>query len=208
MFGKDWNILLGIGADKLPVSIRDICNYLKIKTMSYRNAEVFIEENNLAEYIINDAFSFKQNSSFTLLYNETLPENELRVAILHEVAHIVTGHCDTENDSFDGKCTTYNKVAGKDYDEVEEAAYKFALKLLSPACVLWALKIRSYKEIEELCLIPRRFARQRADRMDYLLKKEKHLLAKEGRTCFLRSPLERALYENFKPYIEKIKSKK
>lgn len=208
MFGKDWDILLGISAKCLPVSVREICNYLKITTLSYRNAEKFTEENNLDKYIKNDAFSFKQGTSFTLLYNESLPEKELRIAILHEVAHIVTGHCDTENDSFDGRCTTYNKVDGKEGDEVEEAAYNFAAKLLSPACVLWALKVRSHKEIEELCLMPRRFARMRADRMEELYKKEKHLLAKEGKTCFLRNHHERAVYESFKPYIEKLKKER
>ncbi len=206
MFGKDWDILLGINAKALPVSVRDICSYLKIRTISYRNAEEFAADNGLTEYMKNDAFSYKEGSRFTLLYNESLPEDELRIAIMHEVAHIVTGHCDTENDSFDGKCTTYNKVNGKEADEVEDAAYAFAAKLLAPACVLWALKIKSHKEIEELCALPRKYARLRADRMEELYKREKHLLAKEGKTCFLRSRFEAAVYENFKPFIEKQKS--
>ena len=205
MFGKDWDILLGINAKTLPVSVRDICNYLKIRTLSYRNAEEFVKEHSLSEYMKNDAFSYKENTSFTLLYDESLPEDELRIAILHEVAHIITGHCDTENDSFDGKCTTYNKVNGKESDEVEDAAYAFATKLLAPACVLWALKIKSYKKIEILCSIPRKYARLRADRMEDLYKREKHLLAKEGKTCFLRSRHEAAVYENFKSFIEKQK---
>ena len=208
MFGKDWDILLGISAKALPVSVRDICNYLKIRTLSYRNATEFVSDNGLSEYMKNDAFSFKSGSSFTLLYDESLPEDELRTAILHEVAHIVSGHCDTENDSFDGRCTTYNKVNGKECDEVEDAAYAFTTKLLAPACVLWALKIKNYKEIEDLCKIPRKFARLRADRMEELYKREKHLLAKEGKTCFLRSKHEAAVYENFKPFIEKIKEGK
>ena len=208
MFGKDWDILLGINAKTLPVSIRDICNYLKIHTLSYRNGEDFVKNNDLSDYMKNDAFSFKDGKAFTLLYNETLPEDELRIAILHEVAHIVSGHCDTENDSFDGRCTTYNKVNGKESDEVEDAAYTFATTLLAPACVLWALKIKSYKEIEELCIIPRKYARLRADRMEELYKREKHLLAKEGKTCFLRSRHEAAVYENFKPFIEKKKISK
>lgn len=205
MFGKDWDILLGINAKSLPVSVRDICTYLKIRTLSYRNAEKFAEENRLNDYMRNDAFSYKEGSHFTLLYNESLPEDELRIAILHEVSHIVSGHCDTENDSFDGRCTTYNKVNGKDSDEVEDSAYAFATKLLAPAAVLWALKIRNYKEIEDLCAIPRKYARLRADRMEDLYKREKHLLAKEGRTCFLRNRHEAAVYENFKPFIEKLK---
>ncbi len=208
MFGKDWDILLGINAKTLPVSVRDICAYLKIRTLSYRNADKFAEENHLSDYMKNDAFSFKEGSSFTLLYDESLPEDELRIAILHEVAHIVSGHCMTENDSFDGRCTTYNKVSGKDSDEVEDAAYYFATKLLAPACVLWALKIRTYKEIEELCSLPRKYARLRADRMEELYKREKHLLAKEGKTCFLRNRHEAAVLENFKPFIEKIKSER
>ena len=44
LFGKDWDILLGINAKSLPVSVRDICNYLKIRTLSYRNAEEFVKE--------------------------------------------------------------------------------------------------------------------------------------------------------------------
>ena len=201
MFGKDWDILLGINAKELPVSVRKICDYLKISTVSYRKASDLIEEYGLEKYTKNDAFSFRNNGSFTLFYDESLSESDARIAILHEVAHIITGHCATENDSFDGRCTTYNKVGGKDFDEVEESAYAFATKLLAPACVLWALKIRSYKEIEELCLIPRHFARLRADRMEALYKREKHLLAKEGKTCFLRNRHESAVYENFREFI-------
>ena len=100
----------------------------------------------------------------------------------------------------------HNKVNGKEADEVEDAAYAFATKLLAPAAVLWALKIKSYKEIEELCSVPRKYARLRADRMEELYKREKHLLAKEGKTCFLRSRHEAAVYENFKKFIEKLKT--
>ncbi len=208
MFTVDWDILLGINATTLPVSIRNICNYLKVKTISYRNSDDFIKENNLEKYLENDAFSFKKDSRFTLLYDESLPPDELKIAILHEICHIVSGHCETEHDGFDGRCTTYNKVNKTDWDELEESAYKFALKLLAPACILWALKIRSAEEIEELFSIPTHYANIRAFRMEELYKREKHLLATEGRTCFLRHAKERAVYENFKPYIEKLKAER
>ena len=90
-------------------------------------------------------------------------------------------------------------------NEIEESADDFAAKVLAPACVLWALKVKDAKEIENLCLIPPLYARRRAERMAELYKRENKFLAQRGYSCFLTSALEKKVYENFTDYIGEMK---
>ncbi len=201
MFGKDWDILLGANVKSLPLSINNTLEYLNIKHIKYGLYSQVISEEVFLLYSKNDAFTYKKDGRCIIFYNEKLSQNELRVALLHEAGHILMGHMDYPNDSFDGEGTTFNKLSEKEYDIVEEAAYDFATKLLAPASVLWALKIKSASEIEELCALPKKFAKRRSERMKELYKREKVFLATKGKTCFLQSPRERAVFENFKEFI-------
>lgn len=76
---------------------------------------------------------------------------------------------------------------------IEQQADAFAARLLAPACVLWALNVRTMTEIAELCDISNTAAQIRAERMKILYSRNK----------FLTSPLEKAVYDNFKEYIQK-----
>ena len=74
----------------------------------------------------------------------------------------------------------------------ESQADVFAARLLSPACVLWGLNLRTAKEITDICKMSIAEAKKRTQRMKVLYKRQK----------FLTSPLERKLYEQFIDYIE------
>lgn len=77
----------------------------------------------------------------------------------------------------------------------EQEAEKFAMNLLAPACVLWGLDIHKRKEIAEICGISEETAKKRATRMRILYKREK----------FLKSDIEKKVFEQFKGYIEESK---
>lgn len=93
----------------------------------------------------------------------------------------------------------------QDKPEYEYEAERFAIDVLAPACVLWGLKIRDPEEIASLCNISVTSARIRAERMELLYKREQDFLKIRGHSCFLQSPLERKVYQQYQRFIEKNK---
>ena len=71
----------------------------------------------------------------------------------------------------------------------------FAVRLLSPACVLWGLNLHTPEEIQKICNISWSAAVNRAKRMNVLYKRD----------LFLISPLERQVFEQFHNFIENYK---
>lgn len=78
----------------------------------------------------------------------------------------------------------------------EDTAERFAIGILAPACVLRALEIDSAEDIAKLCNISITAASHRSERMKIL----------NQRDMFLKHPLERAVYEQFKPFIQSKKA--
>lgn len=109
-----------------------------------------------------------------------------RYTVMHEIGHIVMSHIQDEG-------------------RYEYEAERFAIDVLAPACVLWALNIHRPEDIAKLCNISITSARIRAERMDLLYKREREFLRTRGRSCFLQSPLERQVFQQFKPFIDEHK---
>lgn len=207
MHTREWDVLIAAGARSLPVRINDICRASGITALTYSNGSELIEENSLKTYMENDAFTAKIQGRYVVFYNGELTINEMRSAVMHEVAHILCGHAVTESSVYDGRATTWNHTSFKAPDIVEEAAEAFAASVLAPSCVLWALKIKKSNEIEKIGKMTKKFARIRAERMEKLYDREKEFLAYKGRTCFLLSSRERQVYNNFKDFIDEEKEK-
>ena len=74
---------------------------------------------------------------------------------------------------------------------MEQAANRFAADLLAPACVLWRLDLHRAEDIAQACKISIQAARFRAERMEILYQRNK----------FLLHPLERAVYQQFDPFL-------
>lgn len=81
-------------------------------------------------------------------------------------------------------------------DTAEYEAERFAIGILAPACVLHALEVNSAEDIAKLCNISITAATNRAKRMKIL----------NQRNMFLKHPLERTVYEQFKPFIQSKKA--
>lgn len=135
--------------------------------------------------------SYFNGSHWFIIYDDSLPTVEARFTIAHELGHIFLGHD-----------LTYAKFSpAKEFEtqtKSEQQADMFAIRLLSPACLLWALDLRSAEQIAEVCRIPLAAAEERAKRMKTLFR----------RNCFLQDPLEEQLYERFKPYLTEYLAKK
>ncbi len=168
-----WGILRDTGTDTMPVSVLRICRKLGI--------DVVYGELDCGELGRSVIYNEKP---YILLRKEM--SNELkRFVCAHELGHILLEHFEygvffsyTENDRKRG---------------LENSAQVFAMRLVCPACVLWGCEIHNYNDIAELCGVEDDYAKKRMQRMNELYKRDK----------FLHSPLERDVYEQFLPFIDK-----
>ncbi len=85
-----------------------------------------------------------------------------------------------------------NGVMEEKHARLETDADSFAIRLLAPACVLWGLGLHTPDEIAAVCDLPLDIAKVRAKRMKELYERDK----------FLKKPLERKVFEQFREYIE------
>lgn len=179
-----WEILINEGVNALPVKVGALCRGLNIKIFS---SEGEIGTSGDGQALIRDG------QAIIMVNVNTSPERQ-RFTIAHELGHILLGHV--------GQYNLVNREPTSHDNPIEQAANVFASRLLAPACVLWALNIHSAEEIAELCKISKAAARFRAERMKTLYAREKKFLTERGRSCFLLSPLERQVFEQFRPFID------
>lgn len=121
-----------------------------------------------------------------IYYDKDQIKNRQKFTILHELGHYVLGHLgDTPLSRSERECKP----------EEETAADRFAADMLMPACVLWGLGIHTEEDIARVCGVSMQAARIRAERMEVLYR----------RNMFLSHPLERQVFQQFKPWIDKCK---
>lgn len=174
-----WQVLIDYNITYLPVKVSEIAKKANIKILK-NNKYSILTKNQIG-------LSFKYADQWYIVYDDTVSTKRARFTIAHELGHIFLGH-----ESLLSRNTIYDKE--KPAEETE--ADIFASRLLSPACVLWALDLHTAEEIAEYCNISYESACYRAERMKILYKRNK----------FLISPLERRVYNNFLLYIEKTKN--
>lgn len=172
-----WQVLIDNNICELPVNIVKIANNNNITIL--KNSNVHELQNNEIGVSIYDGIDW------FIIYDDTIESTgRKRFTIAHELGHIFLGH---------SILAGYHKRA---FDiskpQVETEADIFASRLLSPACVLWGLNIRSANEIAEVCNISLQAAKIREKRMNVLYE----------RNSFLISSLERKVYLQFENYIK------
>ena len=178
-----WQCLLDAGITELPVSVTQIAQYF----------DVTIVKNSVHGWLnpSQSGISYQSESSeWLIVYDDSDSTGRKRFTIAHELGHILLGHPLREGEQ-------HTRVFNKDRPEVEREADMFAARILSPACVLWALDLHTPEEIAECCQISYTAAQVRADRMKILYTRKK----------FLTSPIERQVFEAFRPWIEEQKSR-
>lgn len=126
------------------------------------------------------------DNNIYISFNGDEPVTRQRFTIMHELGHYVLGHLgDTPLSRSERECKP----------EEETAADRFAADMLMPACVLWGLGIHTAEDIARVCGVSIQAARIRAERMEVLYR----------RNMFLSHPLERQVFQQFKPWIDKCK---
>lgn len=181
-----WKILLDCGIDRLPVDISAVCRRLDVNVLSYDEGAELIEHAHLYRTVRRASglvFYFKNDP--VILFDEMKEFPEIMFTVAHELGHLILGHVTPTG-------TTRDRWGSEWRVEPEEkAADRFAVRLLAPSCVLWGLDVHTTEEIMALCRITEPAAECRARRMATLYKRQK----------FLTSPLERAVYRQFLPFL-------
>ena len=173
-----WKLLIDADVRELPVKVTALCRQMGIPVKLFRPEDG------------NDGKCFLLDGRPVILVSDQVPPARQRFTAAHELGHILLGHV--------GKYQMINREPSTDDNPIEQAANVFASRLLAPACVLWALEAKTPEDIAELCQISRQAASFRAARMETLYER--------GR--FLSSPLEREVYKQFAPFINREREKR
>ena len=180
-------ILLACNIDRLPVNLNTILLQMGVRAYPYQGNETPIKEMGLERACAQTAgLTFYRGDAPIILYDRNTPPPRLRFTVAHELGHIALGHVRP------GERTVQNREPRPEDSPIEQAANRFAVDLLAPACVLWGLGVHTPKEIAEVCAISRASAEFRAARMAELYHRGK----------FLTHPTERAVYAAFLPFIK------
>lgn len=122
-----------------------------------------------------------QNQVYILVDKQASPTRK-RYTVMHELGHYLLGHLGE---------TPLSRSEHDCKPSEEQAADKFAIDMLAPACVLWGLHLHTPEEIAKVCHISIQAAGYRAQRMKLLYQRNK----------FLSHPLERKVYAQFSEFI-------
>lgn len=171
-----WRCLIECETNALPISLGDICTKYKIGIVNDSAVNVLDGESGRIVRI---------GDKTRIIVNDDHTMQRRRFTIAHELGHFLLGHLGTDVSQLNRR--RYDIKPGK-----ESEADAFAARLLAPACVLWALDLHTADEIAGLCNMSVRAAGYRAERMKKLYQKNN----------FLKSPLEKKVYEQFKPFIK------
>ena len=179
-----WNFLIDNKVKSLPVIFSGICKSNQIKLMRCHSSKYFEEDERGVAY-------FDKGGNLCILVNGDDDLCVQRYTIAHELGHIYLGHLNSKN-----VCHRLSGTRNDPKKPNEYQAERFAMDILAPACVLWALDIHSTGDIARLCDISNYYASIRAQRMNSLYKRDK----------FLSSSLEKQVYELFQPFINEKKN--
>ena len=169
-----WQLLIDCEIKELPIKITDICKQIGIPV---KFADLQGD---------SDGYTFIYKGQPIIVVNQNCKRiSRLRFTVAHELGHIILGHV--------GKYALVNREPSQNDNPIEQEANIFASRLLAPACVLWGCKVKSAEDIMKLCDLSYQAADFRMERMKVLYARNK----------FLTSPLEKIVFDNFKPFIKR-----
>lgn len=168
----------------MPVKVLKVAAFYDIKVVKNSSIQVLKSE-------ISGCTLLDSSGAWQIVYRDEETRGRIRFTVAHELGHILLGHEITPDKS------GHFRTASDRREPAETQADEFAARLLAPACVLWGLEAYEPDEIARICDISAEAAGYRAERMKVLRERRK----------FLTSPLERQVYEAFRPWIEQQKSR-
>ena len=193
-----WQLLIDFNISELPVKVSHILKQLNIKCCSYEKGAIVISDLGFNEKaLITDGFAVNMCDNYYVFYNQELTSQRCKFVIAHELGHILLNHVNSNC------CTVVNKEPSDTDVPQEKQANIFATRLLSPACVLHELNVKTAKQISSLCQITEQSAKFRLKRLKLVEKRNQKFLDSKGYGTFYLNPLEKQVYNKFKEYIDK-----
>jgi Zn-dependent peptidase ImmA (M78 family) len=175
---KAWECLLECNVTSLPVKLSPIATHYGIQIKDNTNVNL-LRDNQLGCVA-------KIDGELYAIIDRTVSIERQRYTIAHEIGHVALEHI-FETPLLMREQSEFSFTALQEYQ-----AERFAINLLSPACVLWGLDLHSPQDISLTCNISLKSAKKRAKRMKELYNRNK----------FLTSPLEQEVFAQFKGFIE------
>ena len=170
-----WRVLLQENVRELPVNVVGLCRQMGIRVQFFTPTGS------------SDGYTTIFMGIPRIFVSQNCTPERQRFTIAHELGHILLGHV--------GEAELVNREPDPGDNPMEREANVFASRLLAPACVLWALDVKTPEQIAALCRISHQSASFRAERMQILYQRNR----------FLSSPLERKVYEQFSEFIRRQK---
>lgn len=168
-----WYVLKVSKVKKLPIDLIKICEDFNITVRAYDKDHI------LAKYY-KSGFSYvtKDNKKFIFFNDSEKNICRIRFTIAHELGHILLNHSKNTNNI--------------SYSQMETEVNMFAIRLLSPLCILKELNIQSVNELCRYCNISKTAGKNRFKRFQEALKKDK----------FYTNPNEKLILNQFKDFID------
>ena len=191
-----WRALLRLPEKKLPVDVGALAKLIGMDVLPFPDGE---ENPRLAKLLEGLggalAISLRIRGKWQIFLREdALDDARRRFAVAHELGHLLLGH-ETRVVSTGVRAFESEENEGDVMDDPEDladyAADIFAVRLLSPACVLHELGVDTPGGIGLLCGLPPKAAAMRADRMELL----------NERDAFFKHDLERQVRDQFLPFL-------
>lgn len=168
----------------MPIKVLKVAAFCGVKVVKDSNAH-YLKSGESGCTLVDSA------GNWQIVYRDTENRGRTRFTVAHELGHILLGHELAPDKS------GHFRTASDRREPAETQADEFAARLLAPACVLWGLECYEPEDIMRVCDISKEAAQYRSERMKVL----------RDRGKFLTSPLERQVFEAFKPWIEQQKSR-
>lgn len=178
---------------ELPINVFAICERMGIQVKPYEAYLEIIASLGQKERTINeDGFAMVFDGQWYIFYKSDYRSYaRTTFVVLHEIGHILLGHKMRIQNHDSGQIDFIEYKESK--KQIEKEADMFAIRVMSPACILKELDLHTPEEIMEVCLMPYACSKTRARRMEELYK----------RNMFYMHPLERQVRTQFMPFIKR-----
>ncbi len=182
-----WQLLRRFRVAVLPVSSRDIAGHMNVPVLSYAEAAPLIRQLRLEAYSRQNAgFALHLKARWFIFADEEKADPALlNFTLAHELGHVFLGHRLSDNLLFSPEPRPKTEQVMRSV-RFEREADMFAARTLSPACVLWALNLRTPDAIAGVCGLPPNVAAMRAQRMEEFFRRDLFLKSREELDLFLQ----------------------
>ena len=190
-----WRALLRLEKKTLPVDAEALARSVGVEIHPFPDPQENRRLWNLARQKGGVCTSLRIRGEWHIFVREGgLDDSRRRFAVAHELGHLLLGH-ETRTLAPGVKCFRCEGCGGDAVEEPQDqelmAADVFALRLLSPACLMHELRADTPAAIAALCALPPQAAVMRAERM----------LLLNQRNAFYKDPLERRVRDAFLPFL-------